>query len=148
MNLHFRLVTPERVLMDTEVVSVSLPTADGEITVLKNHAPLAATLIAGIARIRKPDGTGEDVAVSDGVIYINETGMVSVLAQTAEHGKELDLSVIEEARDRAQKVMSEAAKQDDVAFAAAAAELERELARYRLATKHRKSHGVTPPSAA
>ena len=147
MGLHFRLVTPERVLMDQDVVSVSLPTMDGEITVLQNHAPLAATLVAGIARVRKADGTEEDVAVSDGVIHVDEKGVISVLAQTAEHGRELDLSVIEEARQRAMKLMTQAASQDDVAFAAAAAGLERELARYRLATKHRRGHGTTLPSS-
>jgi F0F1-type ATP synthase epsilon subunit len=78
--------------------------------------------------------------VSGGFIHIEQDGKATVLAETAELGHELDLSVIEEAKKRAEDVMKRAVSADDVSFAAAAAALERELARYKVALKHR--HGV------
>ena len=139
MRLRFKLVTPDRVLMDEDVLSVSLPTVNGEITVLPGHTALSSLLSPGVALIKRKGGS-EEVAVSGGFIHIGTDGVVDVLADTAERGHELDVSVIEEAKKRAQEVMKKAAAQDDVSFAAAAAALERELARYKLASKH---HGKT-----
>jgi len=145
MSLHFKLVTPDRVLLDTEVSSVSLPTPDGEITVLNHHIPLATLLVPGIVRTKK-NGVEEEVAVSGGFVEIKRDGTVMVLADTAERGQELELSVIEEAKKRAQAVVNNAARQDDEAFAAAAAGLERELARYRVASRHRRGRAAISPT--
>lgn len=132
--LHFELVTPERVVFKTDVDQVTLPTTMGEITVLPHHAPLVATLVPGVARlvVGKND---EDVAVSGGFIQISADGSVRVIADTAERGHELDLSVIEEAKARAEKVMTETTHANDESYAAAAAALERELARFKVARR-------------
>jgi F-type H+-transporting ATPase subunit epsilon len=138
MPIHLELVTPERVLFREEVDEVTLPTREGEITVLPNHIPLIASLVAGVARLKRGKET-EDVAVSGGFIEIQAGGRVRVLADTAERGHELDLSVIEKAKQRAEAVMKETTRTDDNAYAAAAAALERELARYKVVRKHRGS---------
>lgn len=135
MPLHFELVTPERVVFRQDADQVTLPTAGGEITVLPGHIPLVAALVPGIAQLKKGNET-EDVAVSGGFIEISAENRVRVLADTAERGVELDLGVIEAAKDRAEQVMREAVRSDDASYAAAAAALERELARYRVARKH------------
>lgn len=136
MGLRFTLVTPDRVLLDQEVQSISLPTPDGEIAVLPGHVTLASLLSPGIARIETEKGS-EEVAVSGGFIRVTSDGVVHVLADTAEQGHELNMQTIEEAKKRAQEVMRQAAAKDDVSFAAAAAALEKEFARYKLAVKHR-----------
>ncbi len=136
--MKFRLVTPERVLFDEEAVSLSLPTESGEITVLPGHVELSALLKTGIGHFTRPDGEEMDVALSQGFIHIDGKNTITVLADTAEKGEELDLSVIEIARKRAEEVMRGTTRQDDQAFALAAAALERELARFKLATKRRK----------
>lgn len=134
MPIHLELITPERVVFKTDVHQVTLPTAMGEITVLPNHAPLVAALVPGVARLTH-DHDEEEVAVSGGFIEILADNVVRVLADTAERGQELDLHTIEEAKARAEKVMKEAVHADDASFAAAAAALERELARYRVARR-------------
>ncbi len=141
MMLHFKLVTPERVVFETDVDEVTLPTTLGEVTILPNHMPLVATLVAGVARLKKGN-IEEDVAVSGGFIEINESNQVNVLADTAERGFELKFDAIEEAKKRAEKVMSETVRTDETAYASAMAGLERELARYRVAHKHRTSTHV------
>lgn len=145
--LHIELITPERVVFKQDVDQVTLPTTQGEITVLPNHIPLVATLVAGVATLKK--GTvEEDVAVSGGFIEIDASGRVRVLADTAERGFELKIEAIEQAKARAEKVMAEAVRSDDASYATAAAALERELARYRVAHKHRGATRVPTIDAA
>ncbi len=147
MPIHFELVTPERTVFSQEVDEVTLPTADGEITVLPHHIPLVASLVAGVARYRKGNEE-EDIAVSGGFIEIQSGSKLRVLADTAERGHELNLSVIEEAKKRAEDVMKNLVHTDDTAYTAAAAGLERELARYRVAQKHRKNAHMPTSSSA
>lgn len=130
MPLQFELVTPERLVFQETVDQVTLPTTLGEITILPNHRDLVANLVSGIAHLKR--GTvEEDVAVSGGFIEVKKNS-VRVLADTAERGEELDLKTIELAKQRAEEVMKATDRRDDTAFAAAAAALERELARYRV----------------
>jgi F-type H+-transporting ATPase subunit epsilon len=135
MPLHFELVTPERTLFQEEALQVTLPTTLGEITILPEHQDIVATLVAGIAHLKRKDGE-EDIAVSGGFIEV-KGNLVRVLADTAERGEELDIQVIEQAKKRAEDIMKATDRRDDNAFAAAAAALERELARYRVANKRR-----------
>ena len=43
-KLQLKIVTPEKLILDEEVESVSVPTTEGEITVLADHIPLIASL--------------------------------------------------------------------------------------------------------
>lgn len=135
-KLHFKIVTPERVVYEDEVDAVSMPTPDGEITVLPHHIPLVTLLIAGELRIKKG---GEEVllAVSSGVVEVSGSRIV-VLADTAERADELEEEKIEKARAAAEKLMNEK-RSDSEGFAEATALLERELARLKVARKRRVS---------
>ncbi|MBU2613043.1 ATP synthase F1 subunit epsilon [Patescibacteria group bacterium] len=145
--IKFELVTPERVVFRTEVDKITLPTKEGEITILPHHAALVAELVAGVAHLTR--GTAEeDVAVSGGFIQVGADNRVRVLADTAERGVDLDLGAIEQATARAEAVMKETARTDDSAFAAAAASLERELARSKVARKMRTMKHVPTLDAA
>lgn len=138
--LQFKLITPEKVVFEKKVSQVTLPTMDGEITILPGHIPLVAELVPGVAML-KEHNQSEDVAVSGGFIQVDSTGNVTVLADTAERGEDLNLKDIEQAKSRAEQVMRESARGNDEAFARAAAELERELARYRVARKYKAVSG-------
>lgn len=144
--MHFELITPERVVFKQEVDQVTLPTSEGEITILSNHLPLVATLVPGIAQLKKGNII-EDVAVSGGFIEVVAGNRIRVLADTAERGIELDLGAIETAKERAENIMKETVRSDDASFATAAAGLERELARYRVAKKHASRRAPTIDSA-
>jgi F-type H+-transporting ATPase subunit epsilon len=147
MPLHFELITPERVLYQTDAERVTLPTTEGDITVLPHHAALVAALAPGVATLVTSAGT-EEVAVSGGFIEISEGQRVRVLADTAERGIDLDLSVIQEARERAEQLMNRTIHTDDVSYAAAAAALERELARERVARRAHLKRGIPTLDAA
>ncbi len=135
-KIQFELTTPERIVLKTEVESVSLPTQQGEITVLTGHVPLVSNLMPGMITIR--NGRDEQyLAVSGGFIEVQPRGRVIVLADTAERAEELDVKKIEEAREAARRAIADRRAADDMSSAAAVAALERELARLKVAKKHR-----------
>jgi F-type H+-transporting ATPase subunit epsilon len=140
MSLHFELTTPERIVLKKEVDSVTLPTMEGEISVLPGHLPLVAPLAAGMMTVRR-GGEEEYLAVSGGFVEVQPGSKLIILADTAERAEELDMLKVEEARQRAQKLLEEKRQAADVLDAAAVAGLERELVRLRVLKKHRSLRG-------
>lgn len=135
------IATPEREVYRDTVDSVSLPTVNGEITVLPHHIPLSTILKPGELVLRK-DGVAKPYAVSGGFIEVQPHQLV-VLADTAEHIEEIDEQRAEEAIARA-KAAKEDMREDHVEYAAVTAKLERDLNRLRIVRKHRHSahHGI------
>ena len=116
------------------VDSVSLPTPDGEITILPHHIPLVTMLGSGVVRLKK--GNEEHyLSCSNGVVKIDKTG-VTVLADNADMAEELIEEDIEKAREAAKKAMT-MKKQDSAEFAQAVALLERETARLKTVRRHK-----------
>lgn len=136
-QLHYKIITPERVVLEGEAQALSAMTESGEITVLPGHIPLASLLKAGEMRIKTNAGKEEFLAVSTGLIEVQKNNHIVILANTAERSEELELAKIEEAKRRAEEALKNIRNREDVGFADAAAGLERELARYRVALKRR-----------
>ncbi len=140
-KLHYKIVTPERVVQEGEADSVSVMTSMGEITVLPHHVPLLALMRAGEMRIKN----GKDeilLATSTGLFEVREGSQIVVLADSAERSDELELGAIEAAKKQAQENLVALRNRNDVGFADAAAHLERELARYRVALKKGKGKRI------
>jgi F-type H+-transporting ATPase subunit epsilon len=132
--LHFELITPDSTVFEGEVDSVSIPTPDGEITVLPHHIPLISIVTPGSIFLRK--GKEEQLfAVSRGVVEIDGKSL-RILADTADRAEELEEVAIEKAKAAAEKLMSEK-RHDSEGFAEATALLERELARLQVKRRHR-----------
>ncbi len=145
-QLKLKIVTPERIVFEGTVDSVTAMTENGEITVLPNHIPLATLLRAGEMRLM--NGKSETLlAASTGLLEVRPGNEIVVLAQTAERSEELELAAIEEAKKRAEQALVEAKSKDDISFADAAAHMERELARYRVAVKHKHRRGPMEKTA-
>ncbi len=141
VKLKFEIITPERVVFEDEVDQVTLPTAEGEITVLPNHIPLIAVLRPGEIVAKKGK---EEIAMSCSGGFIEVTSdKVMILADTAEKAEELVEEEIEKARERAQKILEEK-HIDAEKYTEAAAALERELARLKVARKRGRAR--TAPS--
>lgn len=140
-KLSLSIVTPERIVYEDEVDSVTVMTDMGEVTVLPDHIPLVANLRAGELMLRK-DGVPEYLVASTGFLEVRPGNTIVILADTAERAEELELEKIEAARERARQLLTEKRHVDDVAFADAAAILERELARHRVAIKRKKYRDV------
>jgi F-type H+-transporting ATPase subunit epsilon len=139
-QLKLKIVTPERLILEEMVDQVSLPTTEGEITILPDHIPLIAGLAAGDV-VASADGEHMPMAVFGGFVEIkkndkNETE-VAVLADFAEHLRELSDTAIEKAKARAEELKKLMENKEHVDFEHFAAELERSLNSVKIADKWR-----------
>lgn len=138
--LDFELTTPERTAIKAKVRQVTVPTSEGEITVLPDHLPIVAPIQAGEMQVIGEDGKVMLVAVSGGFVTVHPGSRLEILADTAERAEELDLKAIEAAMLRAQEALKEKID-DEERYADAAAGLARELARLKVVRKHRSRQG-------
>ena len=82
-DLHFELVTPEKLLFSEDVHMVVVSGTEGEFGVLAGHAPFMSTLRDGELAIYRTAGAApEKVPVSGGFAEVSERGL-SVLAESA-----------------------------------------------------------------
>jgi len=132
-KLHFKIITPDKIVFDQEIESLTLPTTEGEITILPNHIPLITAIKPGEIMI-KQEGKTHHMAVMGGFLEISDN-KISLMAEAAELAEEIDERRADEAKERAKKAVSEA--KDQIEFADATAALERSLSRIKVA--HRKS---------
>lgn len=79
--MQFELVSPERSLASMDAASVQIPGADGDMTVMSDHAPTITTLRPGLLRV-EASGTTHEFVVTGGFAEIGLNG-VSVLAERA-----------------------------------------------------------------
>lgn len=142
MTIKFKIVTPERTVLEEAVDSVTLPAKDGEITLLPEHIPLVSLLTAGVITLRTSRGE-RHVASSGGFVEVLPNSAVTVFADTAERAEELTLEAVERARERAEAAVKEKTLLTQEEYASALGSLERELARLKAVRKNRSSrHGV------
>jgi F-type H+-transporting ATPase subunit epsilon len=139
-KIKFKIVTPEHTVFESEIDQVTLPTQEGEITVLPEHIPLISVLAPG-ELVAKKDDEEIAMAVSGGIIEVQKNE-ITILADTAERAEEIDLARAEEARKKAENLKEEKIRMDDTEYAAAAALLERNLARIKVARKHLTRRGM------
>ena len=141
-KLKFKIATPERVVYESEVDSVTCPTEMGEVTVLPNHIPLVANLKAGELKTLR-DGEEKFFALSGGFLEVRPRNEIVILADTAEASDEIDIARAQEARQRAKKIMAEEFRSEEE-YATTVAALDRSLARLKVAKRKYKDVGRTP----
>ncbi len=125
--MHVELITPEGAAYTGDAVSVTIPSGDGEITVMEHHIPLLSTVMPGTVIIRTPDEKELLFAVSRGVVQVvNPT--IRILSDIADRAESLEETAIELAKAKAEE-LRDLRRNDAEGFADASAALERELAR-------------------
>jgi F-type H+-transporting ATPase subunit epsilon len=134
-TIHLKIVTPEKILLDKEVESISIPTVEGEITVLPGHIPILAGMKPGELRI-KESGKEEYFSVMRGVAEVDgET--ITILTDAAEHAEEIDEERAAAAAKAAKELMTKK-RGGEEGYADAVAELERSLSRIKIVRKRRR----------
>nr|YP_010982127.1 ATP synthase CF1 epsilon subunit [Habropetalum dawei]UZP15852.1 ATP synthase CF1 epsilon subunit [Habropetalum dawei] len=88
MTLNLCVLTPTRIVWDSEVKEIILSTNSGQIGVLPNHAPLVTGVDIGILRIRLTD-QWLTVALIDGFARI-DNNEITILVSDAEKGSDID----------------------------------------------------------
>ena len=82
-DLHFELVTPDRLVMSEDVHMVVVPGTEGESGIMSGHAPYMTTLRNGdIAVYRSAGGQPERIPVTGGFAEVSDKGL-TVLAESA-----------------------------------------------------------------
>lgn len=89
MTLNLCVLTPNRIIWDSEVKEIILPTNSGQIGVLPNHAPIATAVDIGILRIRLDD-QWVTMALMGGFARIGNNE-ITILVNDAERGSDIDL---------------------------------------------------------
>jgi len=138
--LQLKIVTPEKLILEEKVESVTLPTTEGEITILADHIPLIASLASGDI-VSFVNGEHVPVAVVGGFVEVknNENGEteVAILADFAEHVVDITDEAIEKAKAKAEELRKLAENKEVIDFEHFASELERSLNRIKIADKWR-----------
>src|SRR6476646_10671671 len=116
-TLQVSVVSAEGSIFEGEAKFVALPGESGELGILPRHTPLITRIKPGAVRIERAD-TGEEefVFVAGGILEV-QPDRVTVLADTAIRGKDLDEAKASEAKKAAEAALSTAKTDFDVARA-------------------------------
>lgn len=106
MPLHFKIVTPDRVALETDVDDMILPGALGEMEVLEQHADLITSLSPGELRYRPVGGREESMVVGPGFVEV-ENNSVILVTDVALEASDIDESSVESAVQAAMKALKE-----------------------------------------
>ncbi len=124
-TIHVDVVSAEASIFSGEAEFVVLPGESGELGIYPRHTPLITRIKPGAVRIQKPGGEEEFVFVAGGILEV-QPKVITVLADTAIRGNDLDeakaneaLKKAEEARAKAQDKQEIAAVESELAMLAA-----------------------------
>lgn len=136
MTMHVDVVSAERSLFSGLVEFIVAPAAMGEVGIYPRHAPLITRIKAGSVRLKLPDRDEEElIYVSGGLLEVQPL-VVTILADTAVRGRDLDEVKAQEAKQRAEEAMRDRSASID--YAQAQAELAEAVAQLHAIQRLRK----------
>ena len=126
------IVSAEGEIHSGEATIVFAPAKMGEVGITPRHAPLLTVLKPGEVRVETPDGEEQAYYITGGMLEV-QPHLVTVLADTALRGDQLDEAAALAAQQAAERALEGASQETDITRALA--ELEEARARYRTAQK-------------
>lgn len=135
--INFEIVTPEKTVLAEKAKRLTLPTREGEISILPHHIPLISIIKSGVIEIENEKGEIEIMSISGGFIEVLKDKVV-VLADTAERALEIDEPRAEDARRRAEDLKKELKTADTLRFTELNTVIAKELARSRAVRRWKK----------
>ena len=77
MSFKLEIVSPEKIIFSDKTAMVTLPSYEGDMSILKNHISIITFLRPGIIKVQKNDGNLENFFVQDGTVeYFNDNLVV------------------------------------------------------------------------
>jgi len=135
-TIHVDVVSAEETIFSGEAEFVALPGEMGELGVLPLHTPLITRIMPGAVRIKVPNRADEEfVFVAGGILEVQPYA-VTVLADTAIRGKDLDEAKALEAKKMAEEALNN--KDSRIDYAKAQAEIALMVAQLAAIQKLRK----------
>src|SRR3989344_8819667 len=121
--LQLDIITLEKTIYSATIDAIVVPTTSGEITILPNHIPLISQIASGEMTIKKQN-KDQHIAITGGFIEVNNN-RITILADYAVRSEDIETAKAEEAKKRAEKLVSEKIGKED--FAQAQAQLRKSL---------------------
>jgi F-type H+-transporting ATPase subunit epsilon len=113
-TIHIDVVSAEENIFSGEAEFVVLPGEAGELGIYPRHTPLITRIRPGAVRIQKPGGEEELIFVAGGILEV-QPALVTVLADTAIRGHDLDEAKALEAKKRADEALRSAKDKQEIA---------------------------------
>ena len=126
MTVHVDIVSAEEEIFSGLAEFVALPGESGELGILPGHMPLMSRIRPGAVRVRAQNQSEEELVFVAGGLLEVQPGRVTVLADTAIRGKDLDEAKALEAKRRAEEALQN--QNAEIDYAAAQAELAEAIA--------------------
>lgn len=136
-TVHIDVVSAEESIFSGEAEFVVAPAGGGEVGIYPNHAPMITTIKPGALRIKQSAETEETLIFISGGMLEVQPGMITVLADTAIRGADLDEAKAVAAKAAAEEAMKN--RSSDMDYAKAQAELAEAVAQIQAIQKLRKS---------
>lgn len=130
----FEIITPEKIVFKDEIEEVSVPTDTGQISILPHHMDILSKIKPGEIMIKVKEKT-TPLAITGGFLEV-ASNHVTILADYAVKAEDIQIAKAEEAKKRAEKLMSE--KMDEKDFRVAEFELRKALLELQVGNKHRR----------
>lgn len=135
MTIHVDVVSAEASIFSGLAEFVALPGESGELGILPGHMPLMTRIKPGTVRVKLPGDKEELIFVAGGMLEV-QPNLVTVLADTAIRGEDLDHAKATEAKKRAEEAM--VSRSSEIDYARAQAELAEAVAQLAAIDRLRK----------
>lgn len=136
-TVHIDVVSAEASIFSGEAEFVVAPASAGEVGIYPHHAPMITTIKPGTLRIKLADGAEETLIFISGGLLEVQPGLITVLADTAVRGHDLDEAKAIAAKEAAMEAMQN--RSSDMDYAKAQAELSEALAQIQAIERLRKT---------
>jgi F-type H+-transporting ATPase subunit epsilon len=136
-TVHIDVVSAEASIFSGEAEFVVAPASAGEVGIYPHHAPMVTTIKPGALRIKLPDAAEETLIFISGGMLEVQPGLITVLADTAVRGHDLDEAKAIAAKEAAEEAMRN--RTSDMDYAKAQAELSEALAQIQAIERLRKT---------
>ena len=137
-TVHIDVVSAEESIFSGEAEFIAAPAQMGEVGIYPHHAPMITSIKPGALRIKLEDKNEEQLIYISGGILEVQPGVVTVLADTAIRGHDLDEAQANAAKKAAEEAMKN--RSSDVDYAKAQAELAEAIAQIQAIQKLRQKH--------
>ncbi len=137
-TVHIDVVSAEESIFSGEAEFIAAPAQMGEVGIYPHHAPMITSIKPGALRIKLADKNEEQLIYISGGILEVQPGVVTVLADTAIRGHDLDEAQANAAKKAAEEAMKN--RSSDVDYAKAQAELAEAIAQIQAIQKLRQKH--------
>ena len=92
-NFKLEIISPEKIIFSDNTTMVTLPSYEGDMSILKNHISIITFLRPGIIKVQKKDRNFEEFFVQDGIVeYFNDS--LVVLSASAINIKDLSKELV------------------------------------------------------